>query len=97
VNDLLYQKYTRSRHLNFVLINFDNGEKINSIGDTVFWSLLSMLKLKRHRIPMLIGKYLSDPNNQAEFRTSNEMNKLKYTDVTYPLKYNVKDHMFNIS
>ena len=77
--------------------NFDNGEKINSIGDTIFWSLLGMLKLKRHRIPMIIGKYLSDPNNQAEFRTSNEMDKLKYTGVTYPLKYNVKDHIIDIS
>lgn len=77
--------------------NFNNGEKITSIGDSIFWSLLGMLKLKRHRIEMLIGKYLSDPNNQAEFRNYNEWDKFKSTGVTYPLKYNFKDYMINIS
>lgn len=57
---------------------FGNGELIESIADAVFWH---MVKSKDpdalFRIPMIIGDYLSSPNNQAEFRTTGEHEKLK--------------------
>jgi hypothetical protein len=57
--------------------NFSNGEAIKSIGDALFWSLLQRTNERVIRLPMVIGRYLSDPNEQAEFRQHNDWESLK--------------------
>ncbi len=47
---------------------FNNGEPVKSIGDTLFWRVIMQNKQKLTRIPMIVGRYYSNPNDQAEFR-----------------------------
>lgn len=56
---------------------FGNGEPIRSIGDTIFWSLLQNRDLRRVRVPIVIGRYLSEPGEQAEFRQHADWDLLK--------------------
>ncbi|WP_225205140.1 glycosyltransferase family 2 protein [Novosphingobium huizhouense] len=37
------------------------GEPIRSVADTVFWSLVDQLQMKRTRLPLIVGHYLSHP------------------------------------
>jgi hypothetical protein len=48
--------------------HFGNGEPILSIGDAIFWQLIQAKGLRMARLPMIVGRYLSDPSAQAEFR-----------------------------
>lgn len=73
--------------------NFDNGEKIYSIGDSLFWQLLMGKSFRLERLPLIIGRYLSDPKSQAEFRAPNEMGKLEYTGLSFPLKHSFCDRI----
>ena len=57
--------------------HFANGEPILSIGDAIFWNLIKRKGLVRERLPMLIGRYLSDPSRQAEFRKNNDIENLR--------------------
>lgn len=69
---------------------FDSGKDILSIGDSLFWGFLKFRKLKIIRINKIIGVYYSNPNEQAEFRASNEWaNK---DSISFPLKYSIKIH-----
>lgn len=47
---------------------FGNGDPILSIGDSIFWEVLGKGKLKMVRRPIIVGRYYSDPEDQAEFR-----------------------------
>jgi tetratricopeptide (TPR) repeat protein len=47
---------------------FGDGSPIQVIGDAVWWSLLKQAGKKLHRLPVIVGRYLSDPPGQAEFR-----------------------------
>ena len=59
-------------------LKFGNGELVESIADSLWWSLI-----KRKypggaiRIPEIVGIYHSDPSSQAEFRVTNEWEKLQ--------------------
>lgn len=48
--------------------HFGNGEPIKSIGDAIFWELIRAKELKLARLPMVIGRYYSASDAQAEFR-----------------------------
>ena len=56
---------------------FGNGEPILSIGDAIFWKLISTKQMKMLRLPMIVGRYLSNPSQQAEFRAHNDQALLK--------------------
>lgn len=56
---------------------FKNGEVIRSMGDGFFWSVLKGNNLKLTRVPKVIGKYLSDPDSQGEFRPHQDAELLK--------------------
>jgi len=47
---------------------FSDGSPIRSIGDAVWWRALARHNKNPIRVPMIIGNYLSHPNEQAEFR-----------------------------
>ncbi len=51
---------------------FNNKTPIKSIGDTIFWQIVKTHKQVILRLPMVIGRYYSDPKNQAEFRPHND-------------------------
>jgi len=51
---------------------FDNGEMITRIGDSVFWSNLARRGYRLGRVPAVIGIYQSHPDSQAEFRDTND-------------------------
>ncbi len=51
---------------------FADGSLIKSVGDALFWSILLKRKLRCIRLPVLIGKYLSSPSQQAEFRANED-------------------------
>jgi len=51
---------------------FADGSLIRSIGDVVWWNLLSTQNKKQIRLPLIIGNYYSHPNDQAEFRKQPE-------------------------
>jgi tetratricopeptide (TPR) repeat protein len=59
-------------------LKFGNGDLVESIADSLWWSLI-----KRKypggaiRIPEVVGIYHSDPSSQAEFRVTNEWEKLQ--------------------
>jgi hypothetical protein len=71
----------------FYPTHFDDGEQIKSIGDALFWHILKKMGLKSERIPLVIGKYFSDVEHQAEFRVTNEWEKLRTAQFSVPLKY----------
>lgn len=57
--------------------HFGNGDPIRSIGDAIFWELIRARELKMLRLPMVIGRYYSDPDTQAEFRPHADHDLLK--------------------
>ncbi len=56
---------------------FNNGDLIRSMGDAFFWSILKNSGLQTTRVPTVIGKYLSDPDSQGEFRPHQDAELLK--------------------
>ncbi|WP_431320262.1 glycosyltransferase family 2 protein [Rhizobium sp. YTU87027] len=54
---------------------FGDGSLIKSVGDSLFWNHFQQRRLKSTRLPLLIGKYFSSPQDQAEFR-ANQDNEL---------------------
>lgn len=58
--------------------SFSDGKKIKVIGDMLWWMVLKSKNKALYRIPAVIGKYHSHPNDQAEFRSdSNEFDTFK--------------------
>lgn len=51
---------------------FADGSIIKSVGDALFWSMFKQRQLRCIRLPLLIGKYLSSPSDQAEFRANED-------------------------
>ena len=51
---------------------FSEGMPIRIVGDLAWWRLLSRLKKKLARLPLVIGNYHSHPGEQAEFRSGEE-------------------------
>lgn len=47
---------------------FGDLSKVRTIGDALWWSILEHQNKKLGRLPLIIGNYLSHPENQAEFR-----------------------------
>jgi len=47
---------------------FEDRTPIRVIADAVWWMLLEKTGKKIRRMPILVGRYLSDPGSQAEFR-----------------------------
>ena len=62
--------------------NFGDGSLIRSIGDMLFWGVLQHQKLRITRLPLLIGKYLSSPSEQAEFRPNEDMALFKLHGIS---------------
>lgn len=59
------------------------GEKITSIADAVWWSLLANhSKQKLIRIPFIVGNYFSHPETQAEFRNHIEHETLAGKNIS---------------
>ncbi|MFT3916970.1 MAG: hypothetical protein QM704_23670 [Anaeromyxobacteraceae bacterium] len=48
---------------------FGDRTPIRVIADAVWWMLLEKTGKKLRRMPIIVGRYLSDPVNQAEFRS----------------------------
>ncbi|WP_255731643.1 glycosyltransferase family 2 protein [Phaeobacter sp. B1627] len=57
--------------------HFNNNTPIQSIGDQIFWKVVLQNKQKATRLPLIIGRYFSDTNSQAEFRPHNDNAFLK--------------------
>ncbi len=47
---------------------FSDGAPIRVVGDAAWWALLGQLGHHLVRLPLIIGNYYSDPDEQAEFR-----------------------------
>jgi ADP-heptose:LPS heptosyltransferase len=47
---------------------FGDGSPVRVIGDAIWWGLLGKLNKRLERLPLIVGRYLSDPAGQAEFR-----------------------------
>lgn len=60
---------------NYYPTYFGDGSLIKSVGDALLWNVFQQKNLKTVRLPLLIGKYLSSPSEQAEFR-ANQDNEL---------------------
>jgi hypothetical protein len=59
-------------------LKFGNGDLIESIGDSLWWSLIKdRYPCGAVRIPEVIGIYHSCPSSQAEFRVTNEWDKFQ--------------------
>lgn len=59
-------------------LKFRNGDLIESIADSLWWSLIKRkYPSGALRIPEVVGIYHSDPSSQAEFRVTNEWEKLQ--------------------
>lgn len=52
--------------------HFTDGSPVKSMGDAFFWSIITNNKLRAVRLPLVIGKYLSSPIDQAEFRANDD-------------------------
>jgi hypothetical protein len=50
----------------------DDGTKVNVIGDWIWWGLLRARGKRMVRVEQVIGNYHSHPNEQAEFRCSDD-------------------------
>lgn len=61
---------------------FGDGSLIKSIGDALFWSIFKRSNLRCIRLPILIGKYLSSPSQQAEFRANDDQEMLQRYGVS---------------
>ncbi|WP_416368494.1 glycosyltransferase family 2 protein [Tritonibacter mobilis] len=57
--------------------HFGNRDPILSIGDAIFWQHLHKKKLRTARLPLVIGRYFSSPDAQAEFRPHNDEENLR--------------------
>jgi|GEM_PF-4880415 hypothetical protein len=59
-------------------LKFGNGDLVESIADSLWWSLIKRkYPSGAIRIPEVVGIYHSDPSSQAEFRATNEWEKLQ--------------------
>ncbi|AUQ75732.1 hypothetical protein [Phaeobacter piscinae] len=61
---------------------FGNQMPIKSIGDSIFWQMLANKKCKITRIPMIVGRYYSDEDSQAEFRPHQDNDHLRAHGVS---------------
>jgi hypothetical protein len=61
---------------------FADGSLVQSIGDALFWNLFKDKGLKTVRIPLILGKYLSSPSQQAEFRSNKDRELAKRHGVS---------------
>ncbi|MEP0191868.1 MAG: hypothetical protein ABJE00_15805, partial [Erythrobacter sp.] len=61
---------------------FENGETIKSMGDAIFWHVLKNNDMTLVRLPMFVGRYYSDPNEQAEFRPHRDRELMKSVGVS---------------
>ncbi|AUQ52901.1 hypothetical protein PhaeoP72_00201 [Phaeobacter inhibens] len=61
---------------------FGNQTPIKSIGDSIFWQMLSKNNCKFTRIPMIVGRYYSDEDSQAEFRPHQDNDHLRTHGVS---------------
>lgn len=64
---------------------FKDGSPIRIIGDSVWWRLLSQQGKVLKRVPAVLGRYHSHPEDQAEFRNpaSSEEEKLGRVGLTF--------------
>ncbi len=62
--------------------HFNNGEPIKSIGDMIFVQVLLLNKAKMTRVPLILGRYYSDVNTQAEFRTHRDDEYMESSGVS---------------
>jgi hypothetical protein len=59
-------------------LRFGNGDLVESIGDSLWWSLIKQrYPAGAARMPEIIGIYHSNPSSQAEFRVTNEWEKFQ--------------------
>jgi hypothetical protein len=56
---------------------FGTAAPILSIGDSVFWRHVMSQKLRMARLPLVVGRYYSSPDAQAEFRPHNDEETLR--------------------
>jgi hypothetical protein len=56
---------------------FADGSPIRIIGDSAWWRVLMAKQKVLKRLPILVGRYYSHPEEQAEFRNPSEGEEAK--------------------
>jgi hypothetical protein len=60
---------------------FGDATPLRVVGDLAWWTMLAQAGKRLRRLPILVGRYLSDPSSQAEFRNPAEDEHRKLVEV----------------